>query len=306
MHSNVFSDLANLTDVNLGHNKLIRIRSDVFKFTPNLRGLLQDHNYLTFLPADLFRNLAQIQYLKLSNNMISSPAGNIFGDILTPLVSHSLSSQKYVADDYSKKSEIEPDSFQLPSTLKRLSLNHNKLSILRAYVFSNLVKLSNLDLSHNFLYSSLEEVFTGLTRLNILDLSDNLLTEFPQIALSRLQFLLLANNKVSSIYQKLFDEINIFQLDISHCKISIIPSNIFSNQTRMELLNLAFNEITHIMTNSFPSRVNFLRLNNNRLITLPHDIFDHIQTMSVLSLHNNRLVALPDFSSFLHIRYLRL
>ena len=61
----------------------------------------------------------------------------------------------------------------------------------------------------------MEEVFTGLASLNIPDLSDNLLTEFPKFAISKLHTFRLANNKVSSIYQKLFDEINIFQLDIT-------------------------------------------------------------------------------------------
>ena len=43
--------------------------------------------------------------------MFSSPAENILGDMLTPLVSNFLSSQKYVVDDYRKLSEIGPDSF---------------------------------------------------------------------------------------------------------------------------------------------------------------------------------------------------
>ena len=133
------------------------------------------------------------------------------------------------------------------------------------------------------------------------------MTEFTKIALPKLlQILSLSNNKVSSVYQTLFNEIDLFELDIGHCKISIIPANIFSRQTRYRTLYLAFNEITYIMTNPFLSTLISLKLHNNRLSTLPHDIFDGFKILSDLSLHSNRLVTLPDFSSMSKLRYLRL
>lgn len=171
-HWNTFNDLQNLIDINLGHNKLIRIENGVFKFTPNLRGLLLDYNSLTFLPADVFRNLAHIQYLKLSHKLFSSPAESILGGILTPLVSNSLSSTKHGFNDYSKLSEIEPDSFHLPSTLSKLYLTIISYQFYThmCLVISNLENLKYLNLSHNLLKSVLEDVFTGLTSLKFLDL----------------------------------------------------------------------------------------------------------------------------------------
>ena len=307
LDSDVFSDLTDLTDMNLGHNKLATIGSDVFKLTLNLLRLSLDYNSLTFLPADVFRNLAHMQHLQLSNNLLSSAAKNIPSDRLRPLASNSFCSPKHIFDDHSRLPEIGTDSFQFPSTLKSLSLKHNKLSILRADVFSNLIKLHTLYLSHNFLNSLLEDVFTGLTSLVFLDLSDNLFTEFPYLpTLSKLTSLRLTNNKASSLYQKLFNELHVIKrLHLSHNRISIIPSGIFSNQTLLTI-NLAFNEITDIMNGSFPSGLVSLELNNNRLSTLPHDMVDLVKLFS-LDLHNNRLVVLLDFSfSRQNLRSIRL
>ena len=284
LDSNIFINLTNLTVIDLAHNKLTRIASDVFMLTSNLRRLSLNHNSLTFLPADVFRNLVHMQYLQLSNNLFGSAAESILSDMLRPLASNYFSSSKYPFDFYN-------------STLRALSLSQNKLSILRVDAFSNLTNLRNLNLSHNFLYSLPKDVFTGLTSLLILDLSDNTFTKFPVITLPFLYNLRLANNRVSSIYQNLFKELDdIDKLDLSHCRIPIIPSGIFSEFIHMRYLNLAFNEITHIMTHSFPLGLRTLKLHNNHLSTLPYDVFDAIRHLQDLSLNNNRLEVLPDFS----------
>ena len=307
LDSNIFSNLTNLTVIDLAHNKLTRIGSDVFKFTSNLRRLSLDHNSLTFLPADIFKNLAHMQYLLLSNNLFSSAAENILSDKVRPLASNSFSSIKYLFDGHSRLSEMGDDSNQLPSRLRVLSLSQNKLSILRADVFSNLIKLRTLNLSNNIFNSLPKDVFTGLTSLLILDLSGNLFTKFPEITLPYLETLRLSNNRVSSIYQNLFKELDkISRLDLTYCKIPIIPSGIFTEYISMSDLNLAFNEITHVMTESFPLRLKTLKLHNNRLSTLPHDVFDGFFRLKDLSLHNNRLVVLPDFSFVRYLLYLRL
>ena len=278
LDSNVFSKLTNLTDLDLAHNKLDRIESDVFKLTKNIRRLSLDHNSLTFLMADVFKNLGRLLYLKLSNNLLSSVEENILSD-----------------------------------SLRVLSLSQNKLSILRRDAFSNLENLKNLNLSYNFLNSLPKDVFTDLKSLLTLDLSGNLFTKFPEIALPYLSIFQgtmnfrLANNKVSAIYQFLLVELDkIGKLDLSHCRIPIIPSVSFTEYKQMSDLNLAFNEITHIMTGSFPIVLKTLKLHNNRLSSLPQDIFAGIVRLEDLSLHNNRLMVLPDFSFVKSLLYLHL
>ena len=304
LNSNIFSNLANLLHMNLGHNKLTRIGSDVFNFTFNLASLLLDHNHLAFLPGDVFKNLVRLKYLQLSNNLFTSGAGNILSEMSKPLAQNSFSSPMFLFRGQNKLSEIGINVYKLPKRLKRLSLDHNELSILHASMFSNLTKLQKLNLSHNRIYSLPEDIFAGLDSLRDLDLSYNFLAEFPKTILT-LKFLRLTNNKASSIYLKRFraedswylESDILHNLDFSHNRINIIPSNAFTKYIFMIELNLAFNEITHVTKASFPSGIQDLKLNNNRLRTLPHDIFDGFVYLYDLSLNDNRLVALPDFSS---------
>ena len=311
LNLNVFSNLISVLHINLGHNKLTRIGSDVFNLTYSLVGLLLDHNHLSFLPADVFKNLVKLRYLELSNNLFSSVEGNILSEMSRKLAKNSFSSPMFLFRGHNKLSEIETNAYKLPERLKRLSLDHNELSILHAGVFSNLTKFRKLTVSHNLINSLPEDIFTGLESLYDLDLTFNFLTEFPKTILT-LTFLRLANNKASSIYLKRFraedswyiqaDELH--TLDLSHNRINIIPSNAFTKYIFMKVLNLAFNEITHIMNTSFPSGIRDLKLNNNRLRTLPHDIFDGFVRLYDLSLNDNRLVTLPDFSSVHNALYI--
>ena len=232
--------------------------------------------------------------------MFGSVAGNIHSKMSRPLTPNSFSSSKYPFEGHNIPSEVGTNQ-KLPITLKALSLDHNMLSILHAGVFSNLIQLSHLNVSHNLLNSLLEDIFKGLDSLYDLDLTYNFLTEFPKTIIT-LQVLRLANNKASLIYLKRYTpedsrKDSLYALDLSHNRINIIPSDAFTNYTDMKMLNLAFNEITHIMTTPFPSKLRELKLHNNRLNTLPHDILDGFIKLLDLSLDNNRLVALPDFSS---------
>ena len=293
LNSNIFDNLTKLKDMNLGHNKLTRIRNDVFNLTGDLRRLLLDHNFLTFLPAEVFINLARLEHLVLSNNILSDMPRHLH------LAPNSFRSPKYLFGGHNKVSEGETDYFKLPPTLKSLSLNQNEVSTLRAGVFANLTNLKNLNVSHNLLNSLLEDIFTGLKSLLHLDLSNNFFTELPYFkVMSELKTLRLERIKVSSIYQKLFNDLDdLRKLNLSLNRISIIPSGIFSKLKNLIDLDLAFNEITHIFIDSFPSEIAFLNLQNNRLSTMPHDILNGLKKLGKLFLNNNRLVALPDFSS---------
>ena len=312
--SNIFSDLINLTDMNLGHNKLTRIGRDVLNSTVNLLRLSLDHNYLAFLPVDVFRNLAQLEYLELSYNLFTSiTVSVIFSHIPSnPLFNgrDSLFIWSFLLWGHNKLSEINIDTFKFAIKLTQLSLNNNELLVLRPGVFTDLENLIDLNLSHNFLSSLPDDFSIGLTNLQDLDLSSNLFTELPKISLPRLNYLYFTSNKVSSVettYFKEFVDINHLNiLDLSHNKLSIFPSAIFTKLLDIDELNLAFNDITYLMSPSVHLDIYVLNLKNNRLSTLPHDIFDGFTWLYEINLQNNRLVELPDFSSVRHLRRLSL
>ena len=180
-------------------------------------------------------------------------------------------------------------------------VNNIELLVLRPGVFADLEKLINLNLSHNFLSSLPGDFSIGLKNVLELDLSSNLFTELPKLSLPLLGYLYFTSNKVLSVettYFKEFVDINhLNTLDLSHNKISIFPSAIFTKLLDIYNLNLAFNNIIHIISQSVHLDISILNLKNNRLSTLPHDIFDGFTWLSEINLQNNRLVELPDFSS---------
>ena len=303
--SDVFTDLRNLSDMNLSFNKLTRIGRDVFNSTVNLLRLSLDHNYLAFLPVDVFRNLARLEYLELSHNLFGIITVKI---IFSHIPSNTGFFSTYLFWGHNKLSEIEIDAFNLAMKLTDLSLNHNELSVLRAGVFRNLENLILLNLSHNVFSLLSEDVLIGLENLLIFDLSGNYFIELPKMTLPKLIHLHFASNKVSSIDPtRLREFVKITILDLSHNRISIFPTGVFStNMKEIEEINLAFNSITHLTSQSLNSYVRQLKLQNNLLSTLPHNIFDGFRSLFELLLHNNQLVELPDLSSARYLNRLRL
>uniref|UniRef100_A0A3P8TLW8 Leucine-rich repeats and immunoglobulin-like domains 3 n=1 Tax=Amphiprion percula TaxID=161767 RepID=A0A3P8TLW8_AMPPE len=146
-----------------------------------------------------------------------------------------------------RKGQI-PDT--IPDWTVQLDLSHNKLQVLDSSLFSNLQHLSEMKLNHNELEA-------------IPDLG-------PYA--SNITTLILANNRITRISEK-----------------QLRPF------LALETLDLSNNNIVEIKANSFPALpLKNMFLNNNRISSLETGCFTNLSdTLQVLRLNRNRLSTIP-------------
>uniref|UniRef100_A0AAQ5XKI3 Ig-like domain-containing protein n=1 Tax=Amphiprion ocellaris TaxID=80972 RepID=A0AAQ5XKI3_AMPOC len=146
-----------------------------------------------------------------------------------------------------RKGQI-PDA--IPDWTVQLDLSHNKLQVLDSSLFSNLQHLSEMKLNHNELEA-------------IPDLG-------PYA--SNITTLILANNRITRISEK-----------------QLRPF------LALETLDLSNNNIVEIKANSFPALpLKNMFLNNNRISSLETGCFTNLSdTLQVLRLNRNRLSTIP-------------
>ncbi|XP_060076827.1 G-protein coupled receptor GRL101-like [Ylistrum balloti] len=168
------------------------------------------YNKITNLPDNVFSGLSKLITLDLSRNRISAIPDNIFRDL---------------------------------NKLKFLSLPGNKIRSIASKGFFGLHNIDYINLDENELTNLHADVFAGLPHLYFLDLSSNRLTELHEkvfLGITGRIFLKLDHNKLRTIPTLPH---NIKLLDVSENLITSLPVGIFSNCSKLYLLNLIGNEI---------------------------------------------------------------
>jgi len=117
------------------------------------------------------------------------------------------------------------------SSLSKLNLSFNMISILRTNQFSNLNELKVLDLNRNKIFYFETNSFCGLNNLIELNISRNWLTEIEQAdfdCLISVQTINLDFNKVKKIRNKVFTALNnVVNISLQNNKINKIESDAF-------------------------------------------------------------------------------
>ncbi|XP_072528739.1 leucine-rich repeats and immunoglobulin-like domains protein 3 [Salminus brasiliensis] len=134
--------------------------------------------------------------------------------------------------------------------------------------------VTQLDLSHNKLRALPEGLFTGLQHLSEIKLNNNELETIPDFGshAGNLTTLILANNKISKI-----------------------SSERLRPLVALETLDLGNNNLVEVRTGAFPPLpLKNLYVNNNRISVLEHGCFNNLSnTLLVLRLNRNRLNSIP-------------
>ena len=231
--------------------------------------------------------------------------------------------------------EIRNRSFSSLESLKKLSLEANRLKNLNERTFEGLTILEELSLRSNQLTSSnlATQSFSALANLLLLDLFDNQLTEINQFQFQKnknLTRLNLANNKISSIsgleglqslkFLDLNDNqlpnvtVNMFRnlpslitLSLSRCKINSIEDNSFESLKNLYSLILDYNSMPLLTENALAglTNLNDLNMNTAGIRTLNGKCFQHLSKLFFLDLDNNMIEKLGD-STFVGLDNLRL
>ncbi|XP_029965917.1 toll-like receptor 5 [Salarias fasciatus] len=203
--------------------------------------------------------------------------------------------------------QIEKNAFDgLQDHLRMLNLSFNLLGEIRSHTFINLRELRVLDLSNNHIgvlgYSS----FSGLPKLRALYMTGNSLKDlgFPE-ALPNLEYLLLGNNNLESIYKVDHLGMSSTYVDISNNKLTNLE-DVYFIVTRFKYLKTLFFGGNNIQWCTLNGGITIPR-NNSVLVLDIHDsslqvvwerkncldLFDNFTNLLGLILSFNSLSALP-------------
>lgn len=159
---------------------------------------------------------------------------------------------------------------QIPNSVKKLDLQGNSISVIKATDFKDLRRLRSLNLMKNQIETIEKGAFQDLVGMKRLRLDRNRLRQIPD--------LLFANMP------------DLQRLDLSFNKIKRIGQRTLKGSQVLKNLQLDHNEITCISKDTISGLQNmiYLTLNNNNLTTLPENIFSGMTRLKVLRLRENQ------------------
>jgi len=269
-----------VVDVDLQERNISEVYENEFTGLTNLRSINLRGNELTSLPETVFQGLDRLASVDLSENDITELESDLFQGLVVASVDLS----------ENEIEELESDLFQDLVALERLDLSGNRLEVLPAGIFDDTSGLTSLDLSEN----SINALIPFPNVLRSLDLSDNELESDDLNGafrrMSRLRYLWLSNNSVTSLSVSVFDDLSALRsLALDGNELATIPNEVFSGQ-------------------KLP-RLRYLWLNNNSLSTLSDAVFSGLTKLRYLNLSDNVLEAplSSGICEFLRgVRYVRL
>ena len=277
--------------IDLTNNQLTEIELNNFQIIRN--SLIQihlDHNRLRRLSKLALAHLANLQFLSLASNFLTSLPDDL------------------LLDDYS---------------LQEIDLSNNLLTALPARLFAHSQKLTTVDLRNNLIKKLPNGLFANCSHLEQLVLDQNSIREFPLNAfagraMNSIKVISLAFNHIEHLNPLAGDIYrNLIYLNLSHNSIKQFASTAFVNLIELDLSSnrLQFDEIESLFGNFHSSRMtgldlsgvglrqmpvlnlpNLISLNlaNNLLTFIYSHSFLHIEHLHALNLSNNRLNNVPN------------
>jgi Leucine-rich repeat (LRR) protein len=212
------------------------------------------------------------------------------------------------------------------STIKNLVLNNNSFQEIPEILFE-CRRLQILDLNANSIRHIPSE-YKNWNQLEQLQLANNQITQLPKegFALPRLHYLDVSGNQLQTIPSPIFQIKSLKRLNVSRNVIEILPDIVqshlqylnashnrlrtmpgFSGTLGLELLDLSYNQISHISENGFDSlyALKSLYLNDNPLQELS-DLSDLI-CLQLLDISNTLVTTLhPSIATLAHLQVLQL
>ncbi|KAM9337151.1 uncharacterized protein ABDE67_018456 [Symphorus nematophorus] len=187
VHSGLFNLCVNVTELDLGDNKINNIQDNAFRSMQGLRILTLSRNKLSSVPAAT-RNLSTLQELDLSGNTITKLGCQDFANLpklrKLYLYLNSISAlQDCVFKDLVNLQILKLQNTQLSKLngafkkplpkLIQLRLNENKLTAIKCGELDGLQSLQNLSLHNNSIRTLERGSFIKLTNLTELQLQSN-------------------------------------------------------------------------------------------------------------------------------------
>lgn len=186
----------------------------------------------------------------------------------------------------------------ITSNATNLDLSENYIKNISADSFSTLLNLTQLDLSwvnkNKGLFIALN-AFKNLTKLRELRLTGNRLNTIPSNLPFSLESLSLHSNRIMSLNNKSLSGLpNVTRLFLQKncyfwnpCGITIrIMGGSFTYVTKLQVLDLSFNNLTHV-PKGLPPSLNQLNLGSNKIQKISEDDFLGLQNLKTLKIEGN-------------------
>lgn len=336
----------------LSHNQLDQVEADSFVgLETTLEFLDFDHNDLTQVP-DAIAGLRSLKYLYLSSNSLADIPAKTFdglcaslkalslsGNHLTRIPSEALQNCTKISHfnvAYNRIYDLhEPDFADWGYNIRNLILGNNRISSLKAKIFTGLRELKELTLSFNPIKYFDENAFEGLEKLESLELSfglemekfpehifkhvpnlrwlsvDN--NELPSISttfltfLPQLKYVNFESNRLRQIPAKLFTPAvhsSLKDVRFANNDIVSLQERTFEFLHSLESVMLASNRISIIHKNAFHSlpNLNTIMLSDNEISEISYQAFSNLPKLHKIDLHNNFLSEFS-FNYFVNVSH---
>eukprot|EP00942_MAST-04A_sp_MAST-4A-sp1_P003239 g3239.t1 len=186
-----------------------------------------------------------------------------------------------------------PNDIQEMNALKVMQINHGPLEVIPNGFDKSFSKVSVLDLSYNELTEVPESL--GNMGINKLILENNKLNELPDSVWenNNLFFMELDNNNISKISTSIQNAVSLSRIYISNNSLIELPPEIF--KLSIVTLMVDGNNIDHIPDNIGSMKsLTYLRLNNNRNIPRLPATFGNLISIYSIDIRNNSIEFLPE------------
>ncbi|XP_068596947.1 transforming growth factor beta activator LRRC32-like [Brachionichthys hirsutus] len=197
--------------------------------------------------------------------------------------------------------------------LEQLDLSSNQLDFISEDAFENLARLEDLNLSRNTLNNNIgrnTKALRSMSGLKTLDISMNGLSDDAVQQYLRnkpsLNHLKMTGNALRRLSHEMFKESKgLRSIAIDNNLISVIERGTFEPLRRLEMLNLARNNLAHICDFKL-DQVKYLNLSRNSVEFFVAREDEQLYRLEILDLSHNRLLYFPIVPKMNHLKYLHL
>lgn len=294
--------IPSMSTLQLERNKMFFISSNLFQKCSNVKNLDLDKNNIGRQPIEngSFASLVQLQTLSMSRNKLLS----------VPFAIKDLSTLSRLDLSFNLITMLDCHDLANLTNLWQLSLQWNSISALRDCVFYNLKKLKVLELQGNDMAKLNSAFQTSLPNLKVLRLNHNKLTIIKKWEFSGLGSLVnlsLFQNQIQTLEKECFTGLSsllLLQLQINNIKKETLDKASFKDLVNLRTLDLGNNHIKYrnsIRLKEPPfiylSSLETLNLNVQRYTQkaqLPPNFLQGLTNLLTLNCKNMQLLSFPD------------
>lgn len=286
---------SSLNYLNLSYNKIFSLALDCFRSIAQLQTLKLNNNLIPSLNASFFVYLENLVHLDLSFNAIDSIDNNGF---------LKLKYLQLLKLNNNKLSTI-PTTFDKLVSLKELDLSENSITTLDFDIFSNSPNLEIVNLSNDNLYTfETRKSFKNNPNLSYLDLSNNHLTNLHVSYANNLQTLNATGNRITSVH--LFGTSALGILDLSHNNLTAFIS--IGGLRALRQFYLAHNALSSMQKISLklPKELHTFDISFNQLDDINASLLSRFKDLQHLSLRQSGIknVDSSTFAAQSNLRFL--